>query len=363
MSTASAAISEACRVWLAAVLAPVEVPPGSTSREIVRGAIGFEQPPRVPYCFKVPLGTDFFELATLQRLLDRVSEPLRAPGTEYVDEWGVTYRKTRFSWDDAIGHPLPDLAGVDSHRLADVAAPQRTRRLEPFVRRAQQAGKYVVGADPVLLHERLCALMGFERAMTAPYRQRDAFESLLDRMTDLTVAAIERLGGLGGVDAFMTWQDHGLQSGPLMNPALFRQLYKPRYARAVAAAHRFGMDYIWHSCGQIAGLIPDMIDIGVDVVQLDQPRLIGHRQLAERFGGNICFWNTVDIQWAADPAVTAADVAAEVAAMLEPFSACGGGLMVRHYGDPDDIGLSQEFHRASYDAFMKHGCGRSARLQ
>lgn len=360
MPGATPELSEACRAWLDAVLAPVEVPPGSTSRDIVRGAIGFEQPPRVAYSFKAPLGTDFFELASLRRLLDRATEPARATGSEYTDEWGVTYRKTRFSWDKAIGHPLADLARADAHQLPDVAAPQRTRRLEPFVRRAQRAGKYVVGEDPVLLCERVCSLMGFERAMTAPYRQPDRFESLLDRMTDLTVAAIERLGGLGGVDGFMTWQDHGLQDGPLMNPALFRQLYKPRYARAVAAAHRFGMDYIWHSCGQITELIADMVEIGVDVVQLDQPRLIGHRQLAERFGGDVCFWNTVDIQWAADPAVTAAEVAVEVAEMLGPFAACGG-IMVRHYGDPDDIGLSPEFHQASYDAFMKHGCGKAAR--
>ncbi len=359
MGVAKLQVSEACRTWLEAVLAPVAVPPGSTSRELVRGAIRFERPPRIPYSFKIPLGTDFFELAGLERLLDRAAEALQPVGTEYTDEWGVTCRRTRFSWDQAIGHPLADLANVGGYRPADVAALQRTRRLEPFVRRAQQAGKYVVGADPVLLYERVCSLMGFEAAMTAPYLQRDGIESLLDRLTDLTVAAIERLGQLGGVDGFMTWQDHGLQSGPMMSPALFRQLYKPRYARAVEAAHRSGMDYIWHSCGQIVDLIDDMIDIGVDVVQLDQPRLIGHRHLAERFGGRICFWNTVDIQWASDPGITACDVGAEVAAMLEHFSDAGG-IMVRHYGEPDDIGLSDGFHEASYRAFMKHGCGERA---
>lgn len=350
---------DACRAWTDLVLAPVAVPPGSTSRDVVRSAIRLEpRPPRIPYSLRIPFGTDFFELASLERLLDADAAPPRTPGTVYTDDWGVTFRKTRFSWDEAIAHPLSQLANADAHRLADVAAPQRTQRLEPFVRRAQQAGKYVVGADPVLLHERTCSLMGFEHAMTAPVRQRDGLESLLDRLTDLTVAAIERLGELGGVDGFMTWQDHGLQHGPLMSPARFREIYKPRYARAVAAAHRFGMDYIWHSCGQVAELIAEMIDIGVDVVQLDQPRLIGHRQLADRFGARVCFWNAVDIQWAAGPGITTCDVTAEVAAMLAPFA--GTGIMVRHYGEPDDIGLCEDFHEASYRAFMQHGCAGHA---
>jgi hypothetical protein len=59
-----------------------------------------------------------------------------------------------------------------------------------------------------------------------------------------------------------------------------------------------------------------MIEIGVDVVQLDQPRLMGHQKLADEFGGKICFWNTVDIQWSTSGGVTADDLRAEVAEMV-----------------------------------------------
>ncbi len=350
--------SEVCRAWLAAALTPTAVPPGTTPREIVRRAIHFRRPPRIPYSFQSPWGTDFFELCELERLLDDASGPCRAPGETYVDRWGVTYRKTRFAWDEAIGHPLRDLADLETLPREDAVGSGRVARLEPFVRRAQRAGKYVVGADPVLLHERQIALMGFENAMTATHRCRDALEALLDRLTDLTVAAAEALGRLGGVDAFMTWQDVAGQDGPWMGPELFREIYEPRYARIVEAAHRFGMDCIWHVCGQVGDLIPRLIEIGVDVIQLDQPRLVGHRTLAERFGGNVCFWNTVDIQWATGPAATAEGIDAEVDAMLVPFLGFDGGIMVRHYADPAGIGLREEFHEASARAFRRHVYGR-----
>lgn len=360
MSAKTPETSEACRAWLASALAPAALPPGISSREIVRRAIDFERPPRVPYAFRPPRGSDFFELCELERLLDDASGPSRAPGETYVDRWGVTYRKTRFAWDEAIGHPLRDLFNLEALPREDAIGTGRIARLAPFVRRAQQAGKYVVGTDPVLLHERQIALMGFEDAMTAPHLRRDALDALLDRLTDLTVAAAEALGSLGGVDAFMTWQDVGGEQNPWIAPAMLREIYEPRYARIVEAAHRVGMDCIWHVCGQVEELIPRLIEIGVDVIQLDQPRLIGHRKLAERFGGRVCFWNAVDIQWATGPAATGAGIDAEIEEMLEPFAGFGGGIMVRHYQDPAGIGLQEEFHDASYQAFLRSEWSGSA---
>ena len=116
------------------------------------------------------------------------------------------------------------------------------------------------------------------------------------------------------------------------------------------------MHYIWHNCGYIVDMLPDMIDIGVDVIQLDQPRLMGHQQLADRFGGKICFWNTVDIQWSTQEGITDEDLRAEVADMIRIYHRSDGGFMARQYPQPWDIGLSNERHRVIYKAFMENGC-------
>ncbi len=173
-----------------------------------------------------------------------------------------------------------------------------------------KTGKYVVGADPINAYERLRSLMGFENLMVAMYADQERFERLLDKLTDMTVEVVEAYAGIGGVHGFMTWDDWGLQTSLQIRPAKWREMFKPRYARIVEACHKNGMHYILHSCGVIWDIIPDMIEIGMDVLQIDQPRLMGVERLANEFGGKICFWNCVDIQWS-------------VADGDEPWRTCG----------------------------------------
>ena len=104
-------------------------------------------------------------------------------------------------------------------------------------------------------------------------------------------------------------------------------------------------------------MMEDMIEVGVDVVQLDQPRLMGHSRLADAFGGRICFWNTLDIQWATSGNVSEAQIRSEIAEMMAAFNRFDGGIIARHYPQPGDIALSPEFQRVSYEAFMANGCG------
>ncbi len=305
-----------------AMLVPVPTPEGMTSREIVRRAIEFDRPPRVPYSFMRPLLSDFFESAVLpvfggpQRA---VAKPPDAQlGDVYHDEWGVGWEVTTRSWDHAIEFPLADLSALDRYEFPDVAAAERYDWMTPHLAHAREAGKYVVAFDSIKLFELVRSLLGFEETMLAPYTQPEAYDELLGRLTDLTIEVMDHFARSGAVDGFMTWQDFGLQTTLQMKPETFRKVYLPHYARVVDAAHERGMQYIWHNCGQILDMLPDMIEIGTDVVQLDQPRLMGHDVLAERFGGKICFWNTVDIQWSAATAGVSADaIRREIQEMIE----------------------------------------------
>lgn len=341
------------------MLAAAPAPEGFSSREIVRRAIDFEGPPRVPYSFFNPLQSDFFEAVALDVVRNPPSRGGKAAefGGVYHDEWGVGWEVTRRAWDHAIDHPLRDLRKLRDHRFPDVTARERFEWLAPYLERAQRAGKYVVGWDPIHMYERMRGLMGFEDLMLAPYVQPQGLAELLDRLTDLSIAAIERFAALGGVDGFMTWQDFGLQTTLQMKPDTFRGFYKPRFARIAEAAHARGMHFIWHNCGQIFEMLEDMIEIGVDVVQLDQPRLMGYRRLTDAFGGRICFWNTLDIQWATSGSVSEAQVHAEIAEMMAAFNRFDGGIIARHYPQPGDIDLSPELQRVSYEAFLANGCG------
>lgn len=344
--------------------APVPTPPGMTSRDIVWQALHFERPPRLPYSFFAPFESDFFETTLLKYQLPperraelglTVIRPTEV-GAEYVDQWGVGHQVTGRIWDNAFRHPLKDLTHLSSYVFPDVAAPRGFEWMVPYIEQAHRAGKFVVGGDPVMLFERLRALMGFDDLMLAPHIQPEGLRELLDRMSALTIAIIELYASFGMVDGFMSWEDFGVQEQLQMRIDTFREFYKPVYARIVEAAHRNKMAYIWHNCGYILEMIPDMIDIGVDVVQLDQPRLTGYEAMAEACGGRMTVWDALDIQWCKDQDVTPADYAPEIVRMIRPYRRYGGGFMARQYPIPTDINLSKDEDRIIYDAFMRNGC-------
>lgn len=336
-------------------LKPVPTPPGVSSRDIVRRAIEFDGPPRIPYSFLEPLESDFVELAAV---IEGRADISRVPAGEMVfDEWGVGRRSSGTAWGNAEVHPLHDLSALDTYRFPDVTRRERFAAAEALARAGDEVGKYVVAPDLILGIERLRLLVGFSDLMVALYTERPRVERLLDRLVDMTLDVIQTYAEMGTVHGFMTWEDWGLQTTLQIRPEQWREIFKPRYARIVDAAHAAGMHYIFHCCGYISAIIPDLIEIGMDVLQLDQPRLMGVERLANDFGGKICFWNTVDIQWSARPEVGLDEVKAEVKRMVEAFGRFNGGFIARQYPQPRDIGMPPEKHRAIYEAFMGHGCG------
>jgi hypothetical protein len=344
-----------CDSLLDEVLRPQPTPAGLTSRDLVRKSIGFDSPARFPYSFIDPVASDFFETALLRwRGYFDQGESL-AIGTRYLDDWKVEREVSSGLFDRALTHPLRDLSRLEKYSYPDLATPEHYQVYESLFAKAQDAGKYIVAADPVLLFERLRDLMGFEAMLVAPFEQRSGFELLLDHLTDLTIACLDQYAEAGKVDAFMTWQDFGAQSGLIVSLDAFREFFQPRLGRIIDATHRRGMHFIWHCCGEISSLIPEAIAMGVDVLQLDQPRVIGHAALAELCAERICLWNSVDTIWSSKPDLSVGTLEAEIEAMTAAFRSGNGGFMARHYPQPDDLVLPDFFHPASHRAFLKYG--------
>ncbi len=349
-------MNEGIRSLINAYSMPMPAPEGCTNRDIVRQAINREAPPRIPYSFVHPLKSDFFETAVLRFFMELEDKNSRVIGEEYCDEWNVVQKVTGRDWDHAVSSPLADLSALESYNMPKVDAPKRFEIMKPYIDLAHDQGKYVLADDTIFLFERAKLLMGFEELMMAPYSQPQLFRDLLELLTDLIIRCIERYGEIGNVDGFMTWDDWGLQTSLQVSPDIFREYYKPCYTRITESVHRHGMDFFLHSCGMIMDIIPDIIEMGVDVLQLDQPQLMGHENLADRFASKICFWNTVDIQWSVDPKRTDEDIRQEVASMTRIYGR-EGGFIARQYPQPEDIGLTPERNMVIYEAFIENGCG------
>ncbi len=139
--------------FLEKYLEPQPVPPGLTSREIVKRAIEFDGPPRLPYSLLAPFGSDFFEAIIVRFLLPGPeARPPREKGAVYYDEWGVGQKVTGRSWDHAFDYPLADLGKLVDYRIPDLADPKLFRPYKPYMDLAERAGKYVVAPLKMDVH-------------------------------------------------------------------------------------------------------------------------------------------------------------------------------------------------------------------
>jgi uroporphyrinogen decarboxylase len=327
--------------WLRQALTPLPLDASGSSRDLVCSSINFERPERLPYSLINPVRSDFFELASLVwRERYAQQKNLKPKGEVYYDEWNIKRERVEGLFDLVIEYPLSDLAKLDGYAFPQIPCPEISTKHSQAISQAFEAEKYVLGYDAVNLYDRVVSLAGLQTALLGPHQSRLLFESLLDELTALTLTQIEHYGRTGKVQGFMTWQDFGSQKSLVMSLRDFRRFYRPRIQQMIDALHAQDMHFIWHCCGAIADLIPEMIEMGVDVVQLDQARLIGYDELSRRFGGKICFWNALDTLWVTQAERTDKEISTELSSMREALDRFGGGLMLRHYPQPEDIGLS-----------------------
>jgi uroporphyrinogen-III decarboxylase len=131
-----------------------------------------------------------------------------------------------------------------------------------------------------------------------------------------------------GVDMIWTGDDIGTQNTMLMSPETWRRFLKPRMARFISTLKAINpaLKVAYHSDGCIYEVVPELIEIGVDVLNPIQPRSMDPALLKERYGNSLCFWGTIDEQRTL-PFGSPEDVREEVASRLRTVGK-GGGLII-----------------------------------
>jgi uroporphyrinogen-III decarboxylase len=131
-----------------------------------------------------------------------------------------------------------------------------------------------------------------------------------------------------GVDMIWLGDDIGIQNTMLMSPGMWRRYFKPRMAALIASLKIINpaLKIAYHSDGVIYPIIPDLIEIGIDVLNPIQPASMDPIRLKREYGDRLCFWGSLDIQHTL-PYGTPQDVRAEVLARLETIGR-GGGLII-----------------------------------
>ena len=125
----------------------------------------------------------------------------------------------------------------------------------------------------------------------------DFFADLLDHLTEMYLEQLELCRDIHA-DAFMFGDDWGDQRGVMIGPERWRKFFKPRYERIFKSAHDQGKIVISHCCGSVVDIMPDLIEIGLDVLESVQPEAAGMNpyELKRRWGDKITFWGCLGSQ-------------------------------------------------------------------
>jgi hypothetical protein len=311
------------------------------SREVVKHAVLFQGADRLPYDLPEKYGSDFSRVGMTPSPDSRPSQG--------VDEWGAVWENIGVcQLGEVKEFPLKSWDAFDKLCIPDIKQEHRWSMLEHA---RERAGDKFLLASGISIYERVHFIRGLENTWIDIYENTEELASLLDLLVDMNIYAIHRYAD-AGADGYIFCDDWGLQDRLMISPKIWRQLWKPRYARIFQNAHDVGLLTFLHSCGHITSILDDLIEIGLDVIHMDQQENMGLALLGERFGGRLSFFSPVDIQQTMVYG-TLDEIRTYCRNMAAHLGRPEGGFIPRWYSDPVGAGHRQEAIRVMCEEYIK----------
>jgi uroporphyrinogen decarboxylase len=214
------------------------------------------------------------------------------PGKDsYVDEWGVTWKNvpytTRFGngfYTEMVGCPLADDAAIAGYRGPDPDRPQLYSEPQRMIRDFK-ADWWIVGCTVTTIFETAWALRGYERLLADFMVDPDLADAVLDIPFRYHMRAAEHLVRMG-VDMIWIGDDVGGQQNMIMSPDAWRRFLKPRMAQFISTLKAINpaLKVAYHSDGWFYVIIPELIEVGVDVLNSIQTQSMDPVELKRDFG-------------------------------------------------------------------------------
>lgn len=264
------------------------------------------------------------------------------PDGAEIDEWGVAWVDAGFYHFRGMIHPLREISSpreIENYPFPDLTADYRFQGYADAIADAHAAG-LAVRADCTPLGGTVLwpayKLRGMEALLADMMLAPEVAGTLLDRVTETVSALGVKLAGFD-VDVLWIADDFGTQRGLLCSLELWREWFRPRLARVVAEAKRAkpGLLVAMHSDGAVQDLVPDLIEMGIDILNPVQPECMDPVALKREYGHHLAFWGTIGTQTTM-PFGTPEQVRTHVRRMIETVGR-GGGLLVAptHVVEPE----------------------------
>lgn len=310
-----------------------------THKERLRRAISYQPVDRLPtqinytgrqgerlaQHFGVPLKELPIRLDNHLRRLD-LTYPARysEDGQAKFDWWGAGFDTQEEGYFVRVS-PLQENKDLDSIAWPD---PHDPHILEEAAQIMAQEGQeyFIVPNFGWALFERAWSLRGMVEFFIDMGRDPGYAGELMDRITDINLVLIQRFIDLG-VDGAYFGDDYGAQSNMMISPKMWRTLIKPRLARLFAPFREAGLPIMMHSDGKIEAILPELVEIGLNVYNPVQPEVTEFSWLRTTFGDQLAYYGGVSTQTTL-PFGKPADVREAVAKVARELAPNGTGLLI-----------------------------------
>lgn len=246
-----------------------------------------------------------------------------------TNEWKVKYRKIGY-YTEMIEYPLSKsetVYDIDNYEFPDPYADGRYDLAKEMVEKYSH--KYAICGDlECTIFETSWYLIGMEKFLIDLSMKKDYVFALMDRIMEYNIKIGKELIKIGA-DIIWLGDDVGTQMGMLISPELWREVIKERMRKVIEELKdvnpNIGIAY--HCCGSYVPIIPDLIEIGVNILNALQPTAkdMDLKKLKDIYGKEVCFFGGLDIQKIL-PFGSLDDIENEVKRVISS-AAKGGGLI------------------------------------
>jgi uroporphyrinogen decarboxylase len=217
-----------------------------------------------------------------------------------LNEWGTGFIQGSNPAYDHFVAPLTaakSVQEIQAYPLYDVTPAYRHEHLESTVKSIHDAGYAAFAGMACTIFEVAWQIRGYNELLMDFYDNPDMAECLLDRITTLRCFMAKRYAE-AGTDILGLGDDVGMEHKLMISPSIWYKWLGSRLAQVIKSAREVKPDIIihYHSDGYIEPIIPQLIEIGLNVLNPVQPECMNPARLKKLYGAHLAFWGTIGIQ-------------------------------------------------------------------
>jgi len=275
-------------------------------RDIVLNQFKHIETEEVPYVLRLePENEDGLDLHYGKGWRDKIKTYINRPfaiDTTGQRSFGDGYDIDHFGaiWNMKTGVPHHERVALPSPSFKGYEFPALDTFLEPLERgKAKDKGfesmrEYSHSAQMIVMNwgifEQTWRIRGYENALCDMIEETDFFEELVGKLTELYIGFVRYCADFPA-DAIFVGDDWGVQRGLVMSAGHWRRFFKPAWKKVYEEIHKQGKYIVSHCCGGVAEIIPDIIEIKMDMLESVQPEAVGMNpyHLKEKYGDALGF--------------------------------------------------------------------------